>query len=199
MCVRGVPAGVRRAREAWREGAVRLRGAREARCGRVWMRVRGVPAREACREGAARLPREIARRARGIRKNGRRVDLEKEPVLVLVTMQHACARLIREGVDLALREGRPVKVLHVVNPDAAPIGEPAINAQALDYLYALSGEAGAEMCVLTSNVPVTAIANYAADCGARHVIMGGGGQACGIAETLSQLLPGVRVMILERE
>lgn len=127
------------------------------------------------------------------------MDLEKEPVLVLVTMQHACARLIREGVDLALREGRPVKVLHVVNPDAAPIGEPAINAQALDYLYALSGEAGAEMCVLTSNVPVTAIANYAADCGARHVIMGGGGQACGIAETLSQLLPGVRVMILERE
>ena len=90
-------------------------------------------------------------------------------------------------------------MLHVVNPDAAPIGEPAINAQALDYLYALSGEAGAEMCVLTSNVPVTAIANYAADCGARHVIMGGGGQACGIAETLSQLLPGVRVMILERE
>ena len=60
--------------------------------------------------------------------------MEKEPVLVLVTMQHACARLIREGVDLALREGRPVKVLHVVNPDAAPIGEPAINAQALDYL-----------------------------------------------------------------
>lgn len=105
--------------------------------------------------------------------------MEKEPVLVLVTMQHACARLIREGVDLALREGRPVKVLHVVNPDAAPIGEPAINAQALDYLYALSGEAGAEMCVLTSNVPVTAIANYATDCGARHVIMGGGGQACG--------------------
>ena len=42
--------------------------------------------------------------------------MEKEPVLVLVTMQHACARLIREGVDLALREGRPVKVLHVVNP-----------------------------------------------------------------------------------
>ena len=127
------------------------------------------------------------------------VDLEKEPVLVLVTMQHACARLIRAGVDLALREGRPVTVLHVVNPDAAPGGEPAINGQALDYLYALSGEAGAEMCVLTSNVPVTAIANYAADCGARHVIMGGGGQACGIAETLSQLLPGVRVMILERE
>ena len=68
-------------------------------------------------------------------KKGRRVDLEKEPVLVLVTMQHACARLIREGVDLALREGRPVKVLHVVNPDAAPIGEPAINAHSLCKYY----------------------------------------------------------------
>ena len=118
---------------------------------------------------------------------------------MLVTLQHACARLIREGVDLALRKGRPVKVLHVVNPDAAPIGEPAINAQALDYLYALSGEAGAEMCVLTSKAPVTAIANYANECGARHVVMGGGERARGIAETLSQLLPGVRVMIMERE
>lgn len=174
-------------REGVREVRVKCarvpRGCRE---GALWARVdacAGVPVR--------------SRRARDT--EGRRVDLEKEPVLVLVTMQHACARLIREGVDLALREGRPVKVLHVVNPDAAPVGEPAINAQALDYLYALSGEAGAEMCVLTSNVPVTAIANYAADCGARHVIMGGGGQACGIAETLSQLLPGVRVMILERE
>ena len=108
---------------------------------------------------------------------------------MLVTLQHACARLIREGVDLALREGRPVKVLPLVNPDAAPVGEPAINAQALDYLYALSGEAGAEMCVMTSNVPVTAIANYAADCGARHVIMGGGGQACGIACMVGGLAP----------
>ena len=96
---------------------------------------------------------------------------------MLVTLQHACARLIREGVDLALREGRPVKVLHVVNPDAAPIGEPAINAQALDYLYALSGEAGAEMCVLTSKAPVAAIANYANECGAHHVVMGGGERA----------------------
>ncbi len=125
--------------------------------------------------------------------------MEKEPVLVLVTLQHACARLIREGVDLALREGRPVKVLHVVNPDAAPVGEPAINAQALDFLYALSGEAGAEMCVLTSKVPVTAIADYAADCGARHVVMGDGERARGIAETLSRFLPGVRVMIMERQ
>ena len=63
--------------------------------------------------------------------------MEKEPVLVLVTMQHACARLIREGVDLALREGRPVKVLHVVNPDAAPIG--AVSYTHLHELDRLAG------------------------------------------------------------
>lgn len=55
------------------------------------------------------------------------------------------------------------------------------------------------MCVLTSKAPVTAIANYANECGARHVVMGGGERARGIAETLSQLLPGVRVLIMERE
>ena len=82
---------------------------------------------------------------------------------------------------------------------AANFGVNRREATRATVTLAITGEAGAEMCVLTSNVPVTAIANYAADCGARHVIMGGGGQACGIAETLSQLLPGVRVMILERE
>lgn len=121
------------------------------------------------------------------------------PILVLVTLQHACARLIRAGADMALKQGCPMRVLHVANPNAAPKGDPALFAKALDYLYALSGEAGADMCVLTSDVQVTAIANYAQECGVTQVVMGGGENAAGIAETLSQLMPGVRVMILPQE
>lgn len=119
------------------------------------------------------------------------------PVLVLVTLQYACARLIRAGADQALIAHVPLRVLHVANPDAAPIGEPVINARALDHLYALSGEAGAEMCVLTSNVPVNAIADYALSCSAQRIIMGSGENAAGIAQALSALLPGVRVEILD--
>ena len=65
MRVRGVPPvreGVREVREggvrlpqdcAAREGAVRRA---RVRCGRVWMRARGVPVREGVREVRVRLP-----------------------------------------------------------------------------------------------------------------------------------------------
>ena len=124
---------------------------------------------------------------------------DRSPILVLVTLQRACARLIRRGADMALRQHSPLHVLHVVVTDAQPGGENAIDAQALDYLYALAGEAGAQMTVLTAEVAVTAMAEFASQQGARQIIMGGGEQAGGIAETLSQQLPGVQVMMMDEE
>lgn len=117
------------------------------------------------------------------------------PILVLVTLQRACARLIRRGADMAMAQHSPLHVLHVVVRGAPGNPDAVLHAQALDYLYALSGEAGAEMTVLTADVAPTAIAEFAAHQGVRQVVMGGGEQACGIAETLSGLLPGVEVMI----
>lgn len=123
---------------------------------------------------------------------------KQTPILVLVTLQYASARLIRKGVDVAMKKGCPLHVLHVTSPDKVQ-GEPAINAKVLDYLYALSGEAGAEMCVIAAEVPVTAIANYAQKHGVRQLIMGGGENSHGMAQTLSQLMPGVRVEIVMQE
>jgi K+-sensing histidine kinase KdpD len=127
----------------------------------------------------------------------------KPPILVLVTMQRACARLIRQGADMALSQHCPLHVLHVVasvqsavpQPASDVTPEPALDAQTLDYLYALCGEAGAHMTVLTAEVPLTAMAEFASRQGARQIVMGSGERAEGIAETLSQLLPGVQVMI----
>ena len=118
------------------------------------------------------------------------------PILVLVTLQRACARLIRKGADMAMVQRCPLLVLHVANKSQKSMVGPTIDAQTLDYLYALSGEAGAEMCVLTSEVPVTAIANYAQENGVKQVVLGDGERASGIAETLSKLLPGVQVLIV---
>lgn len=122
---------------------------------------------------------------------------ERKPILVLVTLQRSCARLIRMGADLAMRQGQPLDVLHVATPEESANQE--LYAQTLDYLYALAGEAGAQMCVLAAEVPLTAMANYARDKGADQVIMGGGAQASGIAETLSKLMPGVQVLIMDPE
>lgn len=122
---------------------------------------------------------------------------EHPPILVLVTLQRACARLIRRGMDMALQDHCPLHVLHVVVNNPQPPSEATIDAQALDYLYALAGEADAQMTVLTADVAVTAMAEFASQQGIKKIIMGGGEQASGIAETLSELLPGVQVMIAD--
>ncbi|MBE5778449.1 MAG: hypothetical protein E7331_03855 [Clostridiales bacterium] len=119
------------------------------------------------------------------------------PVLVLVTLQRACARLIRSGALLAQTEGNPLHVLHVLAKSQEK--EQTLDAATLDYLYALATDNGAEMCVRIAEVPVTAIANYAQEIGAGRVVMGGGEKASGIAETLSSLLPGVQVLIMDSE
>ena len=124
---------------------------------------------------------------------------EQPPVMVLVTMQRMCARLIRLGADVALKQGCPLKVVHVASdPNVSP-GQGKIDAQTLNYLYALANEARAEMNVLTSDVLVTAIAEFAASHQVKLIIMGGGEQASGIAETLSGMLPGVKITVLDEE
>ena len=118
---------------------------------------------------------------------------EPSAIMVLVTMQRACARLIRLGADRAMKEHRPLHVVHVTPREgtAAP--------EALNYLYALAGESGATMCVLRSDVAVNAMAEYATQNGVGAVLMGGGEQAESIARTLSELCPGVEVHILPEE
>ena len=124
---------------------------------------------------------------------------DQAPVMVLVTMQRMCARLIRTGAEMALKRGCPLKVVHVAARSGEEPGDVAIDAQTLDYLYALAGEVGAEMCVLSTEVPVVAMADYAQEQGVKRIVMGDGEYAHSIAETLSGLLPGVQVLILESE
>ncbi len=120
---------------------------------------------------------------------------EQGSLMVLVTMQRACARLIRFGADQAMIAHRPLHVVHVTPREGAD----APQAETLNYLYALAGESGATMCVLRSDVAVNAMAEYAAQNGVSTVLMGGGEQAQHIARTLSELTPGVEVHILPEE
>lgn len=120
----------------------------------------------------------------------------RTPILVLVTMQRACARLIRVGADMAMLDNRPLLALHVAS-GGADGDKPAIDAQVLNYLYALAGEANAEMSVVAALEPVPAMADFAREHGAGLILMGDGDMARGIAEALAKALPGVEVRILE--
>lgn len=71
-------------------------------------------------------------------------------VLICVTRQRSCERLIRVGYKEATRTGGNPYVIHV-----APIGENFLGnpkeGEALDFLFDTSKQVGAEMTVLRSN------------------------------------------------
>ena len=99
-------------------------------------------------------------------------------VLVCVTVQRECQRLILAGKRLADNAAIPLHVLHVMEPDAAPLG-----------LYALSREAGAEMTLLYDADVRAAIVNYAHQVNAVCVVVGSDKQGnWAMAEALEDLL-----------
>lgn len=111
-----------------------------------------------------------------------------ETVLVCVTVQRECERLILAGKRLADSAHLPLHVLHVAASDAAPLGNPDVE-QALNGLYALARQAGAEMTLLYHADVRAAIVDYARQVHAVCVVVGSdkqGGWA--MAEALEDLL-----------
>ena len=80
-------------------------------------------------------------------------------VLICVTRQISCERLIRMGYDVSKKRGGKPHVIHV-----APIGENFLGnpkeGEALDYLFDISKQVGAEMTVLRSNEVVEVLTDF---------------------------------------
>ncbi|HZJ56745.1 MAG TPA: universal stress protein UspA [Clostridia bacterium] len=80
-------------------------------------------------------------------------------VLICVTRQISCERLIRTGYDVSRKSGGRPHVIHV-----APIGENFLGnpreGEALDYLFDISKQVGAEMTVLRSNEVIEVLTDF---------------------------------------
>lgn len=96
-------------------------------------------------------------------------------VLVCVTGQKNCERLIREGSAVAKDAGLELSVLHVAKPGASFLGSP-VEGEAIEYLYGISSEYGADMTVLRAEDTVEAIVNFARKSEALVIIMGRAGK-----------------------
>ncbi len=118
-------------------------------------------------------------------------------VLVCVTGQKSCERLIVAGAELARREGVPLVVMHVARTGGGVLGyrnEP----EALEYLLGCSVSHGADMFVKKSDDVVGAIESEAR---ARKAAILVAGRAAGysgwdLLDELQGRLPGVRFEIL---
>ncbi len=109
-------------------------------------------------------------------------------VLVCVTVQKECERLILAGKRLADSGGLPLRVLHVAEPGDAPLDNPDTQ-EALNCLYALSRDNGAVMTVLYNADVRGAIVRYATLVHAVCVVVGNDRQdSWAMAQALEELV-----------
>lgn len=114
-------------------------------------------------------------------------------VLVCVTVQRDCGRLIHLGNELSQKMGIPLHVLHV-SAGKSLLGN-ADAAGALNYLFSLAHEVEAEMKILYEADSIAAIARYAAAHHAVALIMGP--DKSGFAMRLRAQLPEKTQLITE--
>lgn len=97
--------------------------------------------------------------------------MDRNHVLVCVTRQKTCERLIIEGHNLADELNAALSVLHVAKPGINFLGNP-IEGDALEYLYKISSEHGADMTLLRADDVLGAISAHADKLQANCVVMG---------------------------
>lgn len=80
-------------------------------------------------------------------------------VLICVTRQRSCERLIRVGYNRSKKTGGKPYVIHVAPKGKNFLGNPK-EGEALDYLFDISKQIGAEMTVLRSDEVVDVLSKF---------------------------------------
>ncbi len=118
----------------------------------------------------------------------------KPVVLVCVTGQKTCERLIRAGAAVARPLHADLSVVHVARKGFAFLGNPK-EGEALEFLYEVSKAEGADMTVLRADDVPGSLQSHAVKHGVTHIIIGasGGTEGADFQRRLSQLLPHVEI------
>ena len=115
-------------------------------------------------------------------------------VLVCVTDQPSCRRLIVAGASIAQRLELPLKVV-CVRPEGLVSPK---TAEALQVLYNISGKLGADMTVYFNDDPALTVAVHARQINAAHIVSGAPGANSNLfIETVKGLLPELPLSIVD--
>lgn len=117
-----------------------------------------------------------------------------ETILVCVTGQLSGARLIQRGTQLAKEHAGTLLVLSVSGSGANLLSNPDVS-NALNELYRLSGEAGAEMTMLHDRDALHAITTFARERGVTRMVLGEGQPGSSFVSRLTRALPQVRFTV----
>lgn len=120
-------------------------------------------------------------------------------VLVCVTRQVSCERLIRRGAELASQAGLQLKVVHVAAPGANLLGNPK-ESEALDFLFTAAKRSGADLSVIRSDSVTDTICKIAREYKVSSIVLGESRQNIkeddGIIWRLRAEMPDVQVVVI---
>lgn len=123
-------------------------------------------------------------------------NLYDAQIIVCVTAQLECQRLIKIGQQLASQTGDPVQVLSVqpVNQEAEQ------RAQALGSLYEIAKAAGAEIAIYYNDSPAIVTATHATRCHAKELITGFPEQGTSnhFVDMVRMLAPDIRITMVDK-
>lgn len=116
-------------------------------------------------------------------------------VLVCVTRQKTSAKLIQKGVELSKEEKSSLNVIHVVNEnDKLLYG--LSDGDALEYLFQITKEVGANLVVKRSKDVIKSIVDYAEETHCTHIVLGSSNNpSSNFIAKLQRKLPNVAFII----
>lgn len=97
--------------------------------------------------------------------------MKKEKIMVCVTEQKTCERLIQKGIELSEGQDTEIFVLHIAIRDVKVIEDPK-SAEALEYLFEKSKAYGASISIIKSDNIKDTLLKFVVDHSIDHIIMG---------------------------
>lgn len=95
----------------------------------------------------------------------------KTKVMVCVTQQKTCERLILNGYNLAETQDGKLYIVHVVYEKEKFLNSNN-DGEALEYLFDVSKKAGADLTVLRSKDIIKAMIDFAKENDITHIVLG---------------------------
>lgn len=124
---------------------------------------------------------------------------KREKIMVCVTRQVTCERLIRHGAELAEQLDAELLVAHVIRPEERALGN-ADEGEALEMLSTLTFEYGGEMCMLRAPDVFAGLAECASSNAVDLMVIGSSPEGAeAVSRRLRELLPKVNLIVVDAE
>lgn len=92
-------------------------------------------------------------------------------VLVCVTQQKTCEKLIHQGAELLKEQSGNLYVLHVVNENDKLLNNFS-DGDALEYLFEITKDVGAELTVKRSKDVIKTVVDFVEELMITHIVLG---------------------------